>query len=60
MGDVGYARARCLLRSPPAVGVALFLLGIGAVLLAPEGSRVTVWWPAAGVAVAAVACSTGR
>lgn len=46
--------------SPAVVALAVFGLGLVSVLLAPEGSPVAVWWPAAGVAVAAVATTTGR
>lgn len=60
MSEVSRGRAARLVRSPPVVGIAVFLLGVVAVLLAPAGSHVAAWWPAAGVAVAAVACSTGR
>ncbi|QJY49558.1 GGDEF domain-containing protein [Pseudonocardia broussonetiae] len=47
-------------RSPLVVGVAVLVLALGAVVLRPEGSGVAAWWPAAGVAVAAAACTTGR
>ncbi|MDP3967123.1 MAG: hypothetical protein Q8Q02_02500, partial [Nocardioides sp.] len=36
-----------------AVLVLVFLLSVGALQLSPAGSTVAVWWPAAGVAVAA-------
>lgn len=42
------------------LGAAVFGLALLAVLLAPEGSRVAAWWPAAGVAVAGVALTRGR
>ncbi len=41
------------------VALAVFALGLLAVTLAPAGSHVAVWWPAAGVSVAAVAASGG-
>lgn len=45
-----------LARAPvPAALLALlgvYLLGVGSVLFAPEGSTVAVWWPAAGLSVA--------
>lgn len=41
------------------VGLAVFALGLLAVTLAPPGSHVAAWWPAAGVSVAAVAASEG-
>ncbi|HEY0776071.1 MAG TPA: MASE1 domain-containing protein, partial [Nocardioidaceae bacterium] len=45
-----------LTRAPvPAVLVALagvYLLGVGALLFTPEGSKVAVWWPSAGLGVA--------
>lgn len=37
------------------VAALVFALGLLTVLLTPEGSRTAAWWPAAGVAVAAVA-----
>lgn len=40
-------------------GAVIFVLGQGAVLLAPEGFEVAAWWPAAGVSVAAVALFYG-
>ena len=42
------------------VALAVFALGLLAVTLAPPGSHVAAWWPAAGVSVAAVAVSEGR
>ena len=41
------------------VAVTVFALGLLAVRLAPAGSHVAAWWPAAGVSVAAVAVSRG-
>ena len=41
------------------VAIAVFGLGLLAVTLAPPGSHVAAWWPAAGVSVAAVAVSGG-
>jgi diguanylate cyclase (GGDEF)-like protein/PAS domain S-box-containing protein len=46
--------------SPVVVAGAYFALALAAVLLAPDGTLIAAWWPAAGVAVAGVACSTGR
>lgn len=46
--------------SPVVVGCAYFALALAAVVSAPDGARVAAWWPAAAVAVAGVACSTGR
>lgn len=43
-----------------AVSVAVFVLAAAAVGLRPEGSQIAVWWPAAAVAVGAVAVTTGR
>jgi diguanylate cyclase (GGDEF)-like protein/PAS domain S-box-containing protein len=51
---------RTVLGSPVAVGIAVYALGAAAVQLAPMGTPVAAWWPAAGVAVAAVTLSTGR
>ncbi len=45
---------------PAALGLALFVLAVASVLIAPAGSRVAAWWPGAGLSVAAVAVSTGR
>lgn len=56
----GHDRVAALVRSPLVVGVAVFAAALAAALLRPEGSGVAAWWPAAGVAVAAVACTTGR
>ncbi|WP_300018661.1 diguanylate cyclase [Pseudonocardia sp.] len=53
-------RVRAVLGPPVAVGIVVFALGTAAVLLAPRGTEVAAWWPAAGVAVAAVALNTGR
>ncbi|MHA6783902.1 diguanylate cyclase domain-containing protein [Pseudonocardia saturnea] len=52
--------ARRIAESPAVIGWVVFLLSLPAVLLAPDGARVAAWWPAAAVAVAGVACSTGR
>ncbi len=41
------------------VAIAVFALALLAVTLAPPGSHVAAWWPAAGVSVAAVAVSGG-
>ncbi len=41
------------------VALSIFVLGVAAVRLAPAGSHVAAWWPAAGVGVAAVAVSGG-
>ncbi len=41
-----------------ATGLAVFALGSAAVYLRPEGSALAAWWPAAGVAVGAIAIVT--
>lgn len=55
---------RLLSRAPvPAALLALagvYLLGLSAVLFAPEGSRVAVWWPAAGLSVATLLLTPRR
>src|SRR5688572_315424 len=43
-----------------AAGVLVYVLGSVALQLRPEGSSTAAWWPAAGVAVAAVALVTPR
>ena len=40
--------------------VGVYLLGVGAVLFSPEGSKVAVWWPAAGLSVALLVLSPRR
>lgn len=40
--------------------VLVYLLGAAALLLRPEGSSTAAWWPATGVAVAAIALVTPR
>ncbi|MBW0115913.1 diguanylate cyclase domain-containing protein [Pseudonocardia abyssalis] len=54
------ARVAALVGSPPVAGAVVFVLAVAAALLRPEGSGVAAWWPAAGVGVAAVVCTTGR
>lgn len=50
------ATRRLLTRAPVPVAalilLGVYLLGVGSVLFAPEGSTVAVWWPAAGLSVA--------
>jgi hypothetical protein len=50
------------LRWPAALAllVAVYLAGVGAVALRPEGDAVAAWWPAAGLAAALVALSPRR
>ncbi len=49
-----------LVRSPLTVLMAVWVFGFLAIRLTAQGSRAAAWWPAAGIAVAAVACTTGR
>lgn len=50
------ATPRLLARAPRTAALltllGVYLLGVGSVLFAPEGSTVAVWWPAAGLSVA--------
>jgi integral membrane sensor domain MASE1 len=58
------AAYRVLARAPrvsAALGlVGVYLLGLGAVLFAPPGSDVAVWWPAAGLGVAMLVLAPPR
>jgi hypothetical protein len=53
-GDTEVARRVDDARGALLLGVAVFVLGYFAVVLTPSTSSVAAWWPAAGVAVAAV------